>query len=103
MHAERHESVTGPAAHGIKKTPLWYYALEEAEASGEDKLTGAGGAVVAWVLRRLLELDTTSVLHVPDFTPWSGFGGAAMTMGNLMSFVGANRGGVAHANDLHSG
>lgn len=90
------------APHGIEKTPLWYYALEEAELAG-GRLNGAGGAIVAWVLMRLLRLDKTSVLHLPHFTPWAGFGGQNMTMGSLMKFVETHRGGIAHADQLHSG
>ncbi|MEM7711356.1 MAG: peroxidase family protein, partial [Pseudomonadota bacterium] len=32
---------------GITKTPLWFYALQEAEQHGHGRLTGAGGGVVA--------------------------------------------------------
>jgi len=88
--------------HGIEKTPLWFYALEEAERAG-GQLDGAGGAIVAWVLMRLLRLDKTSVLHLPHFTPWAGFGGEDMTMGSLMRFVETHRGSIAHANELKSG
>lgn len=91
------------AAHHIEKTPLWFYALEEAEHDGGGRLTGAGGAVVAWVLRRLLLLDKTSVLHAHGFQPWSGFGGTAMTMGSLMKFVEDHRDSIAHAKQLRSG
>ncbi len=91
------------ADHGIQKTPLWFHSLQEAEASGEGKLDGAGGAIVAWVLLRLLRLDKTSVLHVPHFEPWHGFGGRDMTVGSLMEFVETHRGAVKHAELLRAG
>jgi len=87
----------------ITKTPLWFYALEEADASGQGKLDGAGGTIVAWVLLRLLRLDKTSVLHQPHFKPWSGFGGEDMTMGDLMSFVETHRDSVKHRERLLAG
>ena len=42
--------------HGITKTPLWLYALQEAEQQGGGKLTGVGGAIIASVFARLFRL-----------------------------------------------
>lgn len=88
--------------HHVDKTPLWFYCLQEAQASGKGKLTGVGGKIVASVIVRLLREDRESVLHVPDFTPWSGFG-ETCTMGNLMKFVEKHRDDVAHREDLYCG
>ena len=87
----------------VTKTPLWFYCLQEAETLGGNRLTGVGAAIVASVLIRLLKLDPESILHVPDFKPWSGFGGTGMTMGSLLGYVELHRGNIAHAKDLYSG
>ena len=91
------------ADHHIEKTPLWFYALQEADQSGTGKLDGVGGAIVAWVLLRLLRLDKTSVWHQPNFTPWHGFGGKDMTVGSLMHFVEQHRGDIKYAAKLRAG
>ncbi|MCB8836543.1 peroxidase family protein [Aurantimonas sp. VKM B-3413] len=89
--------------HHVSKTPLWYYCLQEAGEKGGGRLTGVGGAIVASVFIRLLKLDPESVLHVPDFKPWSGFGGTGITVGKVMKFVEEHRGKIAHADELTSG
>jgi len=90
-------------SHGITKTPLWFYCLHEAGANGKNRLTGVGAAIVGTVFARLLSFDDESVIHLHDFTPWAGFGGADCTMGGVMAFVEKHRGDVAHADDLKSG
>jgi len=42
---------------GITRTPLWFYCLEEAEKSGEGKLDGVGGRIVAGTIINLLRQD----------------------------------------------
>ena len=86
----------------IDKTPLWFYCLQEAEERGKGKLTGVGGSIVASVIIRLLKLDPESVLNVPGFTPWSGFGDKC-NMANMMAFVEKHRGLVANKEDLYCG
>jgi hypothetical protein len=88
--------------HHITKTPLWFYALQEAQQKGKGKLTGVGGAIVASVMTRLLKLDTESVWHLGDFQPWSGFG-ETCTMGSIMAFVEKHRDDIPHAKDLWAG
>lgn len=88
--------------HGISKTPLWFYCLEEAERHGNGKLTGVGGAVVASTIVRLLKLDNESVLHNPNFKPWSGFG-KDYSMGKLMTWIEDHRDDVSVAKDLRCG
>ncbi|MEP2027984.1 MAG: peroxidase family protein [Paracoccaceae bacterium] len=79
-------------AHGITRTPLWYYCLEEAEKSGEGKLDGAGGIIVAGTIINLLRQDPMSVYHImDDFVPYEGFGGKDMTMSHLLKFVEQHR------------
>ena len=87
----------------IDKTPLWFYCLQEAAEVGNGRLKGVGAAILGTVFGRLLKLDEESVWHLPDFMPWSGFGGDACTMGSVMAFVEANRDNVAHAADLRCG
>lgn len=58
---------------GITKTPLWYYALAEADHAKEGKLDGVGGLIVASVIVRILRLERESILGV-GFKPWSEFG-----------------------------
>jgi len=78
--------------HGITHTPLWFYMLEEAEKSGEGKLDGVGGIIVAGTIINLLRQDPMSVYHIlDDFVPYAGFGGQDMTISHLMKFVEANR------------
>ena len=87
--------------HGIDKTPLWFYCLQEAQQLGVGRLTNVGGSVVASVIIRLLKLDPTSVLNTPDFQPWSGFG-RTFSMDNLMKYVEENRDAIPQRKDLSS-
>lgn len=70
----------------IEKTPLWFYALQEAKAAG-GKLDGVGGTIVASVLARLLKLDPTSYFEIDGFEPISDFS----TLAGLVQFVEAKR------------
>jgi len=84
----------------ITKTPLWFYCLQEASESGDGRLTGVGGSIVASVLIRLLKLDPESVINNPGFTPWSGFGDKSV-LGNIMAFVEKHRDDVSNKEDLY--
>ena len=88
--------------HHITKTPLWFYCLQEAQQSGKGRLSGVGGKIVASTIVRILKEDHESVLHVPDFTPWKGFGDQC-TMANVMAFVEKHRDHVDHRDDLLCG
>jgi hypothetical protein len=80
------------AKAGITRTPLWFYCLEEAEKSGQGKLDGVGGRIVAGTIINLLRQDPMSVYHIlDDFEPYKGFGGKDMTMHHLMQFVEKHR------------
>lgn len=88
--------------HGITKTPLWFYCLQEASEQGEGRLTGVGGSIVASVIIRLMKLDPDSVLNNPGFTPWSGFG-EKCSLGEVMAFVEKHRDDVKNVKSLYTG
>lgn len=101
--------IPAPAAltkHGITKTPLWFYCLQEAEDHG-GKLGPVGGTIVATVLTRLLHLSPDSLLcSAPDFVPWEELGATksgGYSMGHMLKFVEENRSHIAHASDLITG
>lgn len=96
--------VPGPLADkGITKTPLWFYALQEAKEHGGGKLTEAGGRIVATVFANLLRRDPTTFIHVPHFKPWHGFSGQPSLMAGLIAYVEANRDAVTHPEKLRCG
>jgi len=86
------------AEHHIVKTPLWFYALEEAEESG-GKLDKVGGTVVASVIARLLKLDRASYFHIEDFVPHAAFA----TMHDMTVFVESNRDDLPQRSELWCG
>ncbi|MDW4497677.1 peroxidase family protein [Sulfitobacter sp. D35] len=93
-------------AHGITKTPLWYYCLHEAEAHG-GKLGPVGGTIVATTLVRLMALDPESILcSTHDFKPWKALGAGedgSFSLGHMLACVETNRDKVAHRDDLLTG
>ncbi len=91
------------AHKGFKKTPLWFYALQEAEIHGHGKLTGAGGAIVATVFANLLKRDPTTVLHIPHFKPWGGFGGQPSCIAGIAAYVAEHRSHILHPEKLMCG
>jgi hypothetical protein len=61
-----------PIGHGLpSSTPLWYYALKEAEVLGGGlRLAGVGARIVAEVFLGILQLDPTSYLATdPNWVP----------------------------------
>jgi hypothetical protein len=62
---------TGLAAYGWRgETPLWYYILKEAEASGGDRLGPVGGRIVGEVLVGLIDHDPGSFrVTAPGWRP----------------------------------
>ncbi|MEO0403134.1 MAG: hypothetical protein AAF214_12225, partial [Pseudomonadota bacterium] len=88
---------------GITKTPLWFYCLQEAEAHGGGKLTGAGGRLVASVFANLLRRDPTTFLHIPHFKPWHGFTGQPSVLAGMIAYVEENRAHIQHADELRCG
>jgi hypothetical protein len=91
--------------HGVTKTPLWYYCLQEAEGHS-GRLGPVGGTIVATVLLRLLYLDPESlVCSTHDFKPWKELGAdddGTYSMGHMLKFVEDNRDSIAHAGDLRT-
>jgi hypothetical protein len=83
---------------GITKTPLWFYALQEADGAG-GKLDKVGGTVVASVLWRLLRCDESSYVHIHDFQPLPDFA----TLANMASFVETHRDALPQRNALLCG
>ncbi len=91
------------AHHGIQKTPLWFYCLQEGKEFGHDKLAGVGGSIVSSVFARLLRLDPTTYWHAHGFRPWHKFDNAGGVMAGILKFVEQHRGDVAHADQLKNG
>lgn len=91
------------ADQGFKKTPLWFYCLQEAERDGDGKLTGAGGRLVASVFANLLRRDPTTFLHIPHFKPWHGFKGQPSILAGIIAFIDANRSEMKHVKELQCG
>lgn len=89
--------------HGITKTPLWFYCLQEADQHGDGKLTGVGGSIVASVFARLLRLDPMSVWHAHGFTPSEKFSNDGGVLAGMMAYAEAHRADIAHRGDLKNG
>lgn len=95
LHIDKHVDVPHVLKDkGITKTPLWFYALQEAHEHGHGKLTGAGGAIVATVFANLLKRDPTTHLHIPHFKPWAGFAGQPSCIAGIAAYVDAHRGHI---------
>jgi hypothetical protein len=88
---------------GFKKTPLWFYALQEAEKHGHGKLTGVGGTIVATVMANLLKRDPTTHVHIPHFNPWGGFGGQPSCFAGILAYVAKHRGHIKSPEKLMCG
>tara|TARA_R110002124_G_scaffold174084_4_gene341677 strand:- start:271 stop:1797 length:1527 start_codon:yes stop_codon:yes gene_type:complete len=101
--ADRPDIPKALADKGFKKTPLWFYCLQEAEEFGNGKLTGVGGALVAAVFANLLKRDKASVFHVPHFKPWHGFGGNKSLLAGIIAFVEKHYDDVEFASCLRCG
>ncbi|MEM1352307.1 MAG: peroxidase family protein [Pseudomonadota bacterium] len=91
------------ASKGFTKTPLWFYALQEAEAHGAGKLTGVGGLIVATVFANLLKRDPTTYLRIPHFKPWPGFGGQHSCLSGIIAYVEAHRDHIKDPKNLMCG
>ena len=85
------------AGYGLgleRDTPLWYYALKEAEVmAGGQHLGPCAGRVVAEVLIGLLQVDPTSYLNAS--TPWtptlpSAAGAGQFRMTDLLTLAGVD-------------
>jgi len=52
----------------VRRTPLWFYILREAE-TGNGRLRGVGGRIVAETFHRAMEGSRFSIVRKPDFRP----------------------------------
>ena len=75
-----------------KSTPLWYYALKEAELrAGGLTLGPVGGRIVAEVLIGLIQSDPSSYLvQKPTWTPTLTSAGASFRMRDFLTFAGVD-------------
>ncbi|HEV8559845.1 MAG TPA: heme peroxidase family protein [Actinophytocola sp.] len=79
--------------HGLpSSTPLWYYALKEAEVAGGQRLAGVGARIVAEVFVGLLQLDPGAYLAtqpgwVPTLPRRGGLPTGDFTMVDLLTFA----------------
>jgi len=67
-------------------TPLWFYALREAELNG-GRLGAVGGRIVAEVLHRALEAGSVSILRDPAWRPTLGPDATTFRMVDLLLFA----------------
>ena len=88
---------------GFKKTPLWFYALQEAQMHGHGKLTGVGGTIVSTVFANLLKRDSTTFHHIPHFKPWNGFGKQPSCIAGIAAYVAQHRAHILHPEKLRCG
>jgi hypothetical protein len=74
---------------GLAASPLWFWLLKEAEASGGEHLGPVGGRIVAEVLVGMAQKDASSFLKVqPDWTPTLAPGAMDFTMADLLTIAG---------------
>jgi hypothetical protein len=69
-----------------QSTPLWFYALREAELNG-GRLTGVGGRVVAEVFHRAMEGSRASIVRDPGWRPTLGPDEGTFRMVDLLLFA----------------
>lgn len=89
--------------YGITKTPLWLYALQEANQCGDGKLTGVGGTIIASVFARLLRLDKTTYWHAHGFKPSAHFENKGGVLAGMMKFAETHRDSIPNAEQLKNG
>ena len=67
----------------LTKTPLWFYALREAEHN-HGKLRGVGGRIVAETFHRAMEGSTSSIVRDPAWRPSFGPNNTTFRMVDLL-------------------
>jgi hypothetical protein len=70
----------------VRDTPLWFYALREAEL-GRGKLRGVGGRIVAETFHRAIEGSRVSILRDEDWRPSLGPDDSTFRMVDLLLFA----------------
>jgi hypothetical protein len=77
---------TAQRAALVKDTPLWFYALREAEFNG-GRLAGVGGRIVTETLHRAMEGSQVSLLADPTWRPTLGPDPDTFRMVDLLLFA----------------
>jgi len=76
QHQQTQQALQADNSLLLKKTPLWYYILKEAEVLKQGEQLGPiGGRIIGEVFIRLLIDSEESFIHNPDFKPHYGFQG----------------------------
>jgi hypothetical protein len=70
----------------VQNTPLWFYALREAELN-QGKLKGVGARIVAETFHRAIEGSRTSIVRDPTFRPSLGPDDSTFRMVDLLLFA----------------
>jgi hypothetical protein len=70
----------------LRRTPLWFYLLREAEFNG-GKLKGVGARIVAETFHRAMEGSTHSIVRDEDFKPSLGPNNETFRMTDLLFFA----------------
>jgi hypothetical protein len=70
----------------VARTPLWFYALREAELNG-GQLAGVGARIVAETFHRAMEGSATSIVRDPTFKPDLGPNAKTFRMVDLLLFA----------------
>jgi hypothetical protein len=70
----------------LRDTPLWFYALREAEFGG-GKLKGVGGRIIAETFHRAMEGSQHSIVRDTSFSPSLGPNGNTFRMVDLLLFA----------------
>ena len=70
----------------VKDTPLWFYALREAEFNA-GRLAGVGGRIIAETFHRAIEGSQTSILADPTWRPTLGPDASTFRMVDLLLFA----------------
>jgi hypothetical protein len=81
------ETLTAAQRDGLlKKTPLWFYVLREAELNN-GKLRGVGARILAETFHRAMEGSTFSIVRDPSWRPTLGPNNTTFRMVDLLLFA----------------
>jgi hypothetical protein len=70
----------------VRRTPLWFYVLREAEVNG-GRLGAVGGRIVAEVFHRAIAGSRVSIVRDADWRPYLGSWKDRFTMTDLLLFA----------------
>jgi hypothetical protein len=71
----------------VERTPLWFYALREAETGPSGRLRGVGGRIVAETFHRAMEGSVESIVRDPAWRPSLGPNNTTFRMVDLLLFA----------------